>query len=162
MQYRGIIGAALAAAIVASPAFAGPLGPKKPSQIVTLRCFEGLGDSCVISNTTGGPTNPDGTFALTGYTIPAGMVLVITSIAAQLGGGTPFGQVFFKVTIGLGVGHHLSGAYDVFGNFSVTKEFPTGIVVNPAGLAFGIGARDYVADADYVDLVVNGYLTTDK
>ena len=79
----------LAAALIlmsASSAHAGTLAPKRPSNLVTLK---GAGAACTFGTSAGFLANrkseKDGSVSL-GYTIPAGMVLVLDGLSWNLAG----------------------------------------------------------------------------
>jgi hypothetical protein len=141
------------------PAWAGALTPSKASQVVTIRC-DGSGvyaPGCSISPSSGFTINPDGS-ASSGFTIPSGQVLVITSASSEILTGTNGGPASGALAVGSNVVWNFAGPSYLYGALSSDKVFVPGIVVKPgttiSGGASGAAVNFYLA--------VNGFLAADK
>lgn len=161
------VGAVLALSVAVtvcagSVALAGALGPKKASQIISLSCSEGCatGDSGPLSwaklESDGSVTN--------NYSIPAGQVLVITSMTIEGNGGAAGSHagVIWGIVGPGGYAQmgYLTTTYDSGNSASIHKEFPTGWAVKSGSLpVFGpLSGSTTGNDQAYV----TGYLAADK
>jgi hypothetical protein len=144
---------------VVTPTSAGPLAPKKPSQLVMLYCAGSGGSGCTIDASNGTTIHPDGT-GTSGLAIPPGQVLIVTSVELWSNGGAPgaafacyfgngslSGANYAQVAV-------LGGTYNPDGGGHVTRDFSSGLVVNTAGLQI-------VCD-NFLQAYANGFLTPDK
>lgn len=156
---RSIALAALAFALLASPAVAGVIGATRPSQVVVLRS-SGAGTVCLPQS--GGQdvdlqVHPDG--SIDAFAPAAGQGFVITGIDWGTAGGTA-GQ-FSPITLRLTSPHP-----------PASLVFATGTVADSAGKTWGSAVVPNVAVAPGVTIcvgavgltqvAVHGYYTTYK
>ena len=155
--HRIATGSTIAFALLALPvvSHAGPLGPTKPSQLVSLTYS---GATCSVGGGTKADTRAMGDGSTAPFTIPAGQVLVITGVQwNESGSGTADSSFLYLVgsggtaVVSVGAGLVGTGGYGG-GNFGVS-----GVVVKPGtDICIGLNSLSTAYPT------VQGYLTKDK
>jgi len=154
------------ALIVAAPGLAGPLAPKKPSDLVTLTrgstpCPLLMGFFLVDTR-----LQSDGTSAP--FSIPPKSVLVVTGMLAASNGGTP-GIAGSTIGVGLSVGAttpiYQTVVADASDAFTAQTSVPSGIVVK-SGTNICVVAQDVANPFPTLEtgfgVQVYGFLAKDK
>ena len=145
--------------IIAAPAWAGGLAPKKPSDLRT-----------VLNFTTGCPSNPQ-TLAIdrvinpadasvSAFSVPVGSVFVITSWDWRSNGGTAGALASAVISLDNGtfsiIASRASAIADSSGDAGGTVDTPAGIVVK-SGITL---CADSTGPS--ISITVHGFVTKDK